>query len=132
MKLRNLLILVVAALAGVVALGYLLPGEPYWKGRPLSAWIEAFDTNLRFPDDGPLRSGFSDEEIEQALEGIGPRALPSLLEWTKAKPGHLGDRLNALLDRERWIRFRFVSVARRHSWAGTGFQAYSSAASDSA
>jgi hypothetical protein len=61
------------------------PGEPVWRGRFLSQWLDDFCTNLSFPDETPPRSGFSDEEIEHALNSIGDGALPFLIKWLKIK-----------------------------------------------
>jgi len=61
------------------------PAEPAWAGHPLSEWLDAYDTNLRFPDDNPPRSGFSDLEIEKALDAIKAPALPCLVHWLQIK-----------------------------------------------
>jgi hypothetical protein len=62
-----------------------LPNEPIWRGHSLSQWLDAYRTNLSFPDETPPRSGFSDEEIARALNGIGNRAFPFLLNWLTIK-----------------------------------------------
>jgi hypothetical protein len=103
------------------------PSEPVWRGRFLSQWLDDFRTNLSFPDETPPRSGFSDEEIEQALNGIGDRALPFLMKWLKIKSDN-GWRfqVNLWLYKTGLLRF-FHDVPEAANWQGRacdGFQYY--------
>ncbi len=99
--------------------------EPSWKGRSLSKWLDAYDCNLRFdPGDG-RRSGFSDAEIEQALNGIGLAALPMMYDWLTMKPSRWKEWGNRQLNRAHWIQFRLKDDAP--DWQGraeTGFMYY--------
>jgi hypothetical protein len=73
--------------------------EPSFNGRRLSEWLDAYDTNWRFSGEQTPRSGFTDAEIDAALESIGSKAFPHLLGWLRAKDPPYHDRLNALLAR---------------------------------
>jgi hypothetical protein len=103
------------------------PVEPVWRGHSLSQWLDAYDTNLRFPDETPPRSGFSDEEIEQALNGIGDRAFPFLLKWLTIKYDYLWrSKVFIFLHRTGLSRF-FHDVPEATDWPGRasrGFEFY--------
>jgi len=96
--------------------------EPQYKGRSLSQWLNDWDTNLRFPDDVPPRSGFTDEQIDAALHAIGTNAFPHLMKWLTAQESPLKQRLNSLLNKQYSIRFRFMSSLEWQCLAETGFQ----------
>lgn len=96
--------------------------EPRYKGRSLSQWLNDWDTNLRFPDDVPPRSGFADAQIDAALDAIGTNAFPHLMKWLMTQESPLKERLNSLLNKQYWIRFRFTSALEWQCLAETGFQ----------
>ncbi len=121
---RWILIVCLGALVVALCLNPRLRPEPSWKGHSLSEWLDAWDTNLRWPDENPPRSGFTDEQIDEAVQGIGDRALPFLIKWLQAKPGMLETRLSPLLARQQWIRYRFLSADERQRVACNGFQCY--------
>ncbi len=103
------------------------PAEPVWRGHALSQWLDAYDSNLRFTDDRAPRSGFSDEEIEQALISIGDRAFPFLIKWLPIKTDN-GWRwhVDAWLFRTGLLRF-FSDVPEAKDWQGraiNGFMFY--------
>ena len=114
------------AIALWVILAVLPPSEPRWKGLRLSEWLAEQDDNMRFDPGDYRHSKFSDEEIAQALGGIGPAALPFLRQWLTAKPSRLTPRLNQWLNHQAWIRFRFGDDLHLYlqSLAETGFQVY--------
>jgi len=96
--------------------------EPQYRGRSLSQWLLDWDTNLRFPDDVPPRSGFTDEQIDAALDAIGTNAFPHLMNWLTAQDSPLKERANGLLNKQCWIQFRFASASKRQCLAERGFQ----------
>jgi diadenosine tetraphosphatase ApaH/serine/threonine PP2A family protein phosphatase len=103
------------------------PAEPVWHGHYLSQWLNAYNTNLRFPDETPPRSGFSDAEIEEALNGIGDRALFFLIKWLPIETDN-GWRwtVDAWLFRTGLLRF-FHDVPEAMDWQGraiNGFMFY--------
>lgn len=57
------------------------PSDPAWRGHRLSEWLTAWESNLRFADEQPSRSGFSDAEIEAALDALETQALPVCVAW---------------------------------------------------
>jgi hypothetical protein len=129
MNVRVLLGLVlVGAIAACLAVHYGPPREPVWKGYRLSEWLDAFDNHLRFEEGHGLRSKLTDHEINEALDGIGKRALPTLLAWLKAKPGFLEKQLNPLLCRQRWTQFRFKTALAQRCCAETGFLRFATVA----
>lgn len=99
--------------------------EPTFGGRGLSEWLDEYDNNLRF-EEGDGRRKFSDAEIETALNTIGERAFPQLMKWVRAKDSPYRSKLNSLLDRQHWIRFRFTDAMSRQCLASRGFQFYGS------
>ena len=115
-------------LATWMLLALMPPGEPVWKGHKLSEWIEAQDQNNRFAGLPGRQSPFSDRECEDALAGIGNQALPCLHYWISARPGRLRPLLNKLLDRQRWIRFRFADERDLQGLAASGCLFYGPAA----
>jgi len=96
--------------------------ELRYAGRSLSQWLNDWDTNLRFPDDVPPRSGFTDEQIDAALDAIGTNAFPHLMNWLTARESPLKERVNGLLNRQCWIQFRFASASEWQCLAERGFQ----------
>lgn len=120
--------LLIALLVALVNL--LLPeSEPLAHGHSLSEWLDAYDSHSRFDEGDSRRSQFSDEQIAEALETIGPAALPFLYEWLTAKSARWRSWCNQQLARQTWIRFRFRDEAVfRRSWAETGFMYFGPAA----
>lgn len=118
----------VIAMALIAGVGWTCRGpvEPTWEGRPLSEWLDAYDSHNRFDENDyrGLRSPLWDEEIEQALQAMTPEALPVLLDWLTTKPSAMKMRANSLLAQHSWIPFRFED--RDYPiLAVTGFMAYS-------
>jgi len=118
----------VAALATWAAALLYQSREPRCGNHSLSEWVDAYDTNNRFRDEEPPRSGLTDAQIESALGTIGEKAVPHLLRWAQAKDSPVKLKLNALLDRQRWIRFRFARAIDLHCLAASGFMYYGSTA----
>lgn len=102
--------------------------EPRHANHSLSEWLDAFDTNIHFPDEQPPRSGLTDEQIETALNAIGERALPYLLKWLQAKDSRFALQANALLEKQNWTHFRFRTAIEKVCLAETGFMAFATEA----
>lgn len=106
---------------------YSLSNEPVWGGHSLSQWLDAYRTNLSFPDETPPRSGFSDEEIGWALNGIGDRAFPFMLNWLTIKHDYNWRwTVDAWLFRTGLSRY-FHNVPEAQNWQGRatdGFMFY--------
>ena len=116
-------------LAGVLWFSGRSPVEPIWNGHRLSDWLEMYDTSLRFEIGDGRHPKLTDEEIEEALDGIGTNALPFLQRWLAAKPERTRPWLNSQLAKLDWVRFRFVVDDTRYDCiAVTGFQYYAETA----
>ena len=98
--------------------------EPVYQNRRLSEWLDAYSSNLSFTDEQPPRSGFKDEQIFEALNAIDLKALPHLLRWVQARDSQLSKKLNAMLGRQPWIRFRFAAAIEQQCLAERGFMFY--------
>jgi hypothetical protein len=121
------------ALVAALCLNPRLRPEPSWKGHSLTEWLDAWDTNLRanafdtnngWPPGKFLPSEFTDNQIREAVHGIGDRALPLLLRWAEAKPSVLETRVNPFLARLPWIQFRFAPSDGRQCVACLGCMRY--------
>lgn len=106
------------------------PSEPVWKGYRLSEWLIAYDAH-RFPHigiDNPtgnrLIQKVTQRDIDEALDGIGEAALPSLRYWLTAEPGRITRFLNRVLDHGDWTSFRFPDEMYYRDLALNGFEAY--------
>jgi hypothetical protein len=126
---RFIIVALIFFLASTIWLGKCnsLPSEPVWRGHSLSQWLDAYRTNLSFPDETPPRSGFSDEEIAAALNGIGDQALPFLMKWLQIKTDNVWRwNVNVWLFRTGLLQF-FNDVPEatdRQNWAVDGFLFY--------
>jgi len=98
--------------------------EPTWNGQRLSEWLAAYDSHSRFDEGDGRRSRFADAEIEQALDKIGPAALPFLRQWLTAKPSRVKMWLNRALSFQSATSFR-CDQTDWQSIAEIGFMAYS-------
>ena len=94
------------AAAGLLALALLIAPlvlnsrGPSYRGRTLTAWTTEFDGI-----GGPKR-----DEAEVAVRSIGTNGLSCIRSMLRAKDTPLKVQANALLSRQSWIKFRFVSA----------------------
>ncbi len=94
------------AAAGLLALAFLIAPlvlnsrGPSYRGRTLTAWTTEFDGI-----GGPKR-----DEAEVAVRSIGTNGLSCIRSMLRAKDTPLKVQANALLSRQSWIKFRFVSA----------------------
>jgi len=132
-------VLVIAFMVAI-SLGYLVtraagpPSEPVWRGYRLSDWLIAYDSAAPAPAGSQLPRGTrrppdtTSQEIEEALDGIGEKALPLLRYWLTARPGRLTRSVNRLLEQQQWTEFRFPDKHYYRILARTGFEAYNATA----
>lgn len=99
----GLLVAVVAVLAGEVV-NALLPREPVYEGRPLSAWLEDLDSDK--PRE--IRA-----HARKAIGQIGTNAIPLLMDWFRARDSRLKTRLMELADKQRLIKIHFTPAQDR-------------------
>ncbi len=89
-------------------------GEPTYEGRRLSLWLEELTGN---PPGSPRRAA-----AEEAIRHMGTETLPHLLVYLRKDPPDAGREMNAWLDRQSWIDFRFPSPPDRSYQAVEAFK----------
>jgi len=116
---KRLRVIVIAAV--VLFLGWLLshriePREPSYQGRRLSTWIyDYFDAtrpHSKFPDPRATR-----QAAQHAIKEMGTNAIPTLLQWLQATDSPMKTRLNSLLNKQHYVRFRFLTAGQKQSMA---------------
>jgi len=123
----QILLVVVASLAALVALVAFVAfrtrhdepsAEPSQNGRSLSEWLASYEAELEGGRD-PSRL----DEVVRAVQAIGPKALPFLLEWIQYEPPYA---LPMLPPDENPIHFLTWRAERRGDEAVRGFEFLSS------
>lgn len=111
-----LLLLVVGGIAWLT----LRSSEPLYKGKPLSAWLEAFDKNYDFI--GSTENMDRGIEASEAVRHIGTNAIPTLLRRLRAKDNPLADRLYALAQKQHFVAVEHVPAYLRRTEGRSGFR----------
>lgn len=93
------------------------PTEPAHGGKKLSAWLDELSA-MTFPGECDPNT-----RPAQAVRAIGTNAIPWLLDELGTEGGVLKARLNQLLGRQRFIKFRFEDSHTRLRRAVMGFAA---------
>lgn len=120
MKQPRLILIVI----GVLVLGALLvlawPSGPSYHGRSLEWWIKRHDY---LENSSRVRTSREDlEKAEHAIKSMGTKAVPALVRWMQtpenAQPdSRFKSKINALLDKQRFIPFRFEEPAPYDKWS---------------
>ncbi|MGZ4987837.1 MAG: HEAT repeat domain-containing protein [Limisphaerales bacterium] len=127
---RKLTILCIFAFIG--ALGglswfLLVPHEPGYDGKPLSAWLDEWNRYILAWDqkspDRPKR-----DRAQAALRQIGTNAIPTLLKMAGRKDPAWKKTLIAIANKQSLVRLRFQPPHYYHSKAANGFGALGPAA----
>jgi hypothetical protein len=113
--------IVLLSLVAFVMLGVWVGHEPTWGGHSISYWLDEWDTHQRL---GPEYSKEPVVTVQHALDRIETKALPQLMSWLKAEDSPLRTRINALLERQTYLRFRFQTALEQHCLAEKGFCYY--------
>src|SRR5688572_4131265 len=94
------------------------PTEPAHGGKKLSAWLDELSAMTFSGECNPHT------RPAQAVRAIGTNAIPRLLHELRTRQGGaLRQRLNQLLGRQRFIKFRFEDSRTRLRRAVMGFAA---------
>lgn len=108
--------LILALLAAIIVTSQ-GPTEPAHGGKKLSAWLDELSA-MTFP-----RECDPETRPAQAVRAIGTNAIPWLLHELRTESGTLKWRLNQLLARQTFIKFRFEDTHIRLRRACMGFAA---------
>ncbi len=108
-RIRNTLILLLAAVLGCVLWQALSYREPVYQGRPLTYWLAAFEIE-EFPGKPDFNEGVN------AVRAAGTKAVPILLRMLRISDSDLRQRLTRLAQKQHLISVRCVS-AERQNWA---------------
>ncbi len=97
-------------LVGVLAWEILHPGEPTYRGKPVSEWVdELYNSHLAAPH-RQVEEG-DQEKAEDALRHLGTNALPTLVGMLRHKDSRAKTKLRALLVGQRWLPLGKVAPA---------------------
>jgi hypothetical protein len=99
----GLLVVIGGILAGQ-AVNALLPHEPVYQGRRLSAWLEDLD---------PVQPKEVRARARDAIRQIGTNAVPMLMDWFRARDSWLKIRLIELANKQRLVKIHFTSAPDR-------------------
>jgi HEAT repeat protein len=104
--LLSVLVVVVIMVGVLIALGRSksLGPQPSYRGRTLSAWLDAMDDNPR-PDDGPE---------QKAIRAIGTNGFPTLLRWLGEHDSTVRTWWVDLVGSQEWLPYQ-PSFARAHN-----------------
>jgi hypothetical protein len=125
-KFWRICLLGTALLFATIGIIYLCtPKEPRYQDRTLSDWLA--DSHEPWQPQptriwritGPTPNM---RAAAGAIKAIGTNAIPILLKWLQAKDSPAKIKLNLLLDRQNFIRFRFQSVQDQNLKADQGFR----------
>jgi hypothetical protein len=109
--------LVLAALVGAILWEGRLPDQPAYGGKRLSVWLDelrALDSSKRDDPNTPQA---------HAVRAIGTNAIPWLLSELNRGESPRKWRLNQLLDKQRFSKYRFPDAYKHGSRAALGFYA---------
>ncbi|MDB6063830.1 MAG: repeat-containing protein [Pedosphaera sp.] len=116
---RIALALLLLAVIGGVAWLTLRPNEPMYKGKRLSAWLEAYAlATTESIQDLP-----SPREADEAVRHIGTNAIPLLLRRLRANDSRVTLRLVALAGKQHFFKVKFRPAWLIRPEGVRGFQA---------
>jgi len=107
-KANACLILLAAAVAGIVFYYSLHSAEPVYQGKALRSWLEQFGTNHWAPGHG----GNLDRQAETALQHFGTNAVPIYLQMMTTRESPLKVKLLTLGEKPWLAACHFPSVAQ--------------------
>lgn len=101
------------------------PYGPYYKDRPLTAWLEDYTNpirhlrNLRKLGSASFMQGFKDSQ--EAVNAIGTNAIPTLLQLMQAKDSWPRALCLNVIDRPMSQQDYFISARHKRDLAAAGF-----------
>jgi hypothetical protein len=120
-KRRILLAALLVALLCGFGWWLLRPNEPSYKGKSLSAWLNAY---------GYDGIGSGSRDADKAVRQVGTNAIPPLLQMLRASDSPLIARCIELLDRQNLVSFRITPAPEKNFEAYNAFQALGPLASN--
>src|ERR1700722_4378595 len=96
-KRRILFSALLVMLLGGFAWWLLLPSEPSYQGKPLSAWLQEYRVD---------RMGSPD--ADEAVRHIGTNAIPALLQMLRASDSPLKTKCIELFDQQYFIKVKIT------------------------
>ena len=94
------------------------PPEPVYQGKPLRYYLR------HFPQQSGARNGlarWADPSAAEAVRTIGNDAIPTLLQWLKAKHSPIKARLADISERLPWIHYVYWDAYERNEAGCNGF-----------
>jgi HEAT repeat protein len=129
---RIAFVFLLLALVGGIAWLALRPGEPMYKGKRLSDWLEEYDPKAVNFIGSSYVIEYSDarKESDDAVRHIGTNAIPILLKRLQSKDAPLTDRLFALAQKQHFVTVHNVPAKLRRHQGVEGFGALGAKGSD--
>ena len=90
--------------------------EPRYEGIALSDWLRSLNAN---PDDGERREFAS---VSNAVNAIGPRALPVFMSWLQLRDSKIKNLLAKLSSMQSWVDINIERTESRRELAAIGLQ----------
>jgi hypothetical protein len=125
---RILVAVLLVVVLGGLAWEVLLPHEPVYEGRPLSAWLHDSDTSIkeRLPSE-KVRVLMAEKQkkrevAEKAIRHFGTNALPMLIALLSSKDSKERERLFIWSTRQPLSQFRLQGASERRWLANEGFR----------
>jgi hypothetical protein len=103
-------LVVVAALGGFAWLA-LPPSEPVYQGKPLSFWLQGYDSG-RYNFTQIFRPSPTFTEADEALGQIGAKAIPILLQMLQERDSGWNVMIARLLRRQLLVNIKFSTSPR--------------------
>lgn len=102
------------------------PQGPFYHGRSLKAWLQDFTNPLRHASGIPLQNlsaemGARMEGAQRAVKAIGTNAIPTLLEYVRAKDSGVTHMVAAPIGPRSFVGDWFPSAGEKHAMAQAGF-----------
>ncbi len=107
-------------LAAVISWRVVSLNEPSYRGKPLSFWLTAYQTQDGYERIPPERLAMQ-READIALGQAGTNAMPLLLRLIRAKDSALKTKLMRLWERQNIIKIKFTPAAESNYQGWVGF-----------
>lgn len=123
MKRRIIFIALVVTVLGWV--GWLMLNglkEPVYHGKRLSEWLDGCPGMVDALDGNKNGDMTGQQELEDAIKAAGTNGIPVYLRLLRERDSAWKLKLAALLQKQHWIKFRFISAARRNLEGDLAFQ----------
>jgi hypothetical protein len=110
------------AVGGVIAWQVLREREPVYQGKPLSVWLESYDSP---------KNQQAWQQTDEAIRQIGPKAIPMLLQMLRVSDSApWKQKLLALAYKQHFIKIHHINAWGQNWRAATALGAMGSDAAD--